>query len=283
LAIDRAHAPARLRAVCRSRALRSGKIPPGFVSAAPTALTCRRVRWTWMPDDILKRLTAYTHRCLGRGGRIQDAEDIAMQAITRVMDPEYRDWDPAEGPLLWHLQSEVNGISGSRSGSSSPPPLGSGRAAGHTSLPSLILPHAHGASENVTGAHPGPALSARRSWCVSSAARSPHDSTIRSPRVQSSTPRNRVMVSAPSVGSALMADRAASSSSSASCGPNSSESWCDRDSSTTLGRLARRRIGSGSRPTEQPVIDVGTAKHALTHRTNAARDWKQPCEDSSVD
>ena len=33
-----------------------------------------------------------------------------MQAITRVMDPEYRDWDPAEGPLLWHLQSEVNGI-----------------------------------------------------------------------------------------------------------------------------------------------------------------------------
>jgi len=61
-------------------------------------------------DIILKRLTAYTHRRLGRGGRIQDAEDIAMQAITRVMDPEYRDWDPAEGPLLWHLRSEVNGI-----------------------------------------------------------------------------------------------------------------------------------------------------------------------------
>ena len=49
---------------------------------------------------ILKRLTAYTHRRLGRGGSIQGAEDIAMQAIARVMDPEYRDWDPAEGPLL---------------------------------------------------------------------------------------------------------------------------------------------------------------------------------------
>lgn len=61
-------------------------------------------------DIILKRLTVYTHRRLGRRARLQDAEDIAMQAITRVMDPEYRDWDPAKSSLLWHLQSEVNGI-----------------------------------------------------------------------------------------------------------------------------------------------------------------------------
>lgn len=63
---------------------------------------------------IIKRLTAYAKRKLGRNGKIQDAEEIASEAIRQVLDPEYRDWKPEECDLLWHLQSNVNGILSNR-------------------------------------------------------------------------------------------------------------------------------------------------------------------------
>ena len=59
---------------------------------------------------ITKRLTAYAKRRLGRNGRIEDAYDIAAEAIRQVLDPEYRNWNPGNEDLLWHLQSTVNGI-----------------------------------------------------------------------------------------------------------------------------------------------------------------------------
>jgi len=64
--------------------------------------------------QIIKRLTAYAKRRLGRKATIQEAEDIASEAIRQVLDPDYRDWDPAKEELIWHLQSNVNGIINNR-------------------------------------------------------------------------------------------------------------------------------------------------------------------------
>lgn len=62
-------------------------------------------------DRIIKRLTAYARRRLGHSARLEDAKDIAMQAISRVFDPtKYRAWNPQASTLLEHLGSEVNGI-----------------------------------------------------------------------------------------------------------------------------------------------------------------------------
>lgn len=61
-------------------------------------------------DEVIENLTEFSRRRLGRGARIADAEDIAMQAISQVLDPEYRSWNPEVSTLLEHLGSEVNGI-----------------------------------------------------------------------------------------------------------------------------------------------------------------------------
>ncbi len=63
---------------------------------------------------IFKRLTAYALRWLGRNGRLEDARDIAAEAIRQLLDPEYRSWDPRDEDVLWHLQSTVNGILSNR-------------------------------------------------------------------------------------------------------------------------------------------------------------------------
>jgi DNA-directed RNA polymerase specialized sigma24 family protein len=63
--------------------------------------------------EIVRRLTLYAKGRLGRGSSIHDAEEIAQEAIRIVLDPEYRQWDP-ETDLLYHLQSNVNGLISNR-------------------------------------------------------------------------------------------------------------------------------------------------------------------------
>lgn len=61
-------------------------------------------------DEVIENLTEYSRARLGYRARVADAEDIAMQAISRVLDPKYRAWNPETSTLLEHLGSEVNGI-----------------------------------------------------------------------------------------------------------------------------------------------------------------------------
>jgi len=68
------------------------------------------VDWT----DIFRRLVLFAFkRRQGRGitGSLADAEDIAAEAIRRLLDSEYAGWDPRLEPdLLRHLGSTVNGL-----------------------------------------------------------------------------------------------------------------------------------------------------------------------------
>lgn len=66
-------------------------------------------KYDW--DDISQRLCKYAKARLGSRGTIQDADEIAQEALRRFLDPEYADWDRQKEPaLLQHLGSVVNGI-----------------------------------------------------------------------------------------------------------------------------------------------------------------------------
>lgn len=65
-------------------------------------------------DDVSRRLTAYARWRLGWNANIADAVEIAQEAIRIVLDPEFREFDPAKEDLMWHLQSNVNGIINNR-------------------------------------------------------------------------------------------------------------------------------------------------------------------------
>ena len=59
---------------------------------------------------ITMRLTLFAYGRLGHRS-IETAKDVAQEALARIWDPEYKDWDPAKEPdLLGHLRSVVNGI-----------------------------------------------------------------------------------------------------------------------------------------------------------------------------
>ena len=65
-------------------------------------------RYDW--NLLSRRLTTYARWRLGWDAKVEDAEEIAQQAIATVLDPEYREWNPGQEDLMWHLQSNVNGI-----------------------------------------------------------------------------------------------------------------------------------------------------------------------------
>lgn len=59
---------------------------------------------------ITMKLVAFAHRRLGRRS-LETAKEVAQEALTRIWDPKYKDWDPhVEPSLLKHLGSVVNGI-----------------------------------------------------------------------------------------------------------------------------------------------------------------------------
>ena len=64
--------------------------------------------------DIFRRLTLFAFRrreLRGSRGSLADAEDLAAEAIRRLLDSEYADWDPNREPdLLRQLGSIVNGL-----------------------------------------------------------------------------------------------------------------------------------------------------------------------------
>jgi hypothetical protein len=64
--------------------------------------------------DTFRRLSLYAKRRLGVSMPFQEAEDIAAEAIRQVFDPAYRAWTPQRETLLWHLQSNVNGLIANR-------------------------------------------------------------------------------------------------------------------------------------------------------------------------
>lgn len=63
-------------------------------------------------EDVYKRLLAFTHRRLGQG--LADAEEITQEALEQFFDPDYADWERADGDgfeqLLLHLGSRANGL-----------------------------------------------------------------------------------------------------------------------------------------------------------------------------
>lgn len=65
-------------------------------------------------DDVSRRLTDYARLRLGWNANIADAEEIAQEAIRIVLDPDFREFDPAKEDLMWHLRSNVNGIVNNR-------------------------------------------------------------------------------------------------------------------------------------------------------------------------
>lgn len=64
--------------------------------------------------DIFRRLVLFAFRrrqVRGITGSLADAEDIAAEAIRRLLDSDYAAWDPNLEPnLLRHLGSTVNGL-----------------------------------------------------------------------------------------------------------------------------------------------------------------------------
>lgn len=59
--------------------------------------------------EIARRLTLFAKRRLGTRGTIEDAQDLAFEAIRRTLDPDYASWDGSR-PLLEFLGSIVNGL-----------------------------------------------------------------------------------------------------------------------------------------------------------------------------
>jgi DNA-directed RNA polymerase specialized sigma24 family protein len=71
----------------------------------------RRLLETASWDEIARRLSLFARRRLGSRGTMEDAQDLAFEAIRRALDPDYADWDPGAQPsLLRHLGSVVNGL-----------------------------------------------------------------------------------------------------------------------------------------------------------------------------
>ena len=64
--------------------------------------------------DIFRRLVLFAFRrgqLRGVAGSLADAEDIAAEAIRRLLDSDYADWDAGREPdLLRYLGSTVNGL-----------------------------------------------------------------------------------------------------------------------------------------------------------------------------
>jgi hypothetical protein len=60
-------------------------------------------------NSLTKRLTFFAHHRLNRRS-IETAREIAQQALTRIWDPDYKDWDPSREDLFSHLRSVVNGL-----------------------------------------------------------------------------------------------------------------------------------------------------------------------------
>lgn len=61
-------------------------------------------------EDVTRKLLVFAHRRLRRRS-IETAKEVVQEALTRIYDPTYKDWDPKEEPdLVKHLQSVVNGI-----------------------------------------------------------------------------------------------------------------------------------------------------------------------------
>jgi hypothetical protein len=64
--------------------------------------------------DIFRRLVLFAFRrrqLRGAPGSLADAEDLAAEAIRRLLDSDYAEWDPNREPdLLRHLGSTVNGL-----------------------------------------------------------------------------------------------------------------------------------------------------------------------------
>jgi DNA-directed RNA polymerase specialized sigma24 family protein len=73
-----------------------------------------------VPDELLEgvdwnkrfqRLVVYARRRLGSNVPLEEAEDVAGEAIRRFLDPHYAGWDPEREPSLErHLGSIVNGL-----------------------------------------------------------------------------------------------------------------------------------------------------------------------------
>lgn len=49
-------------------------------------------------DEIAIRLTAYISYRLGRRGNAADVEELVAETLCRVLDGEYKDWDPEAEP-----------------------------------------------------------------------------------------------------------------------------------------------------------------------------------------
>ncbi len=66
---------------------------------------------------IYKRTTAFARARIRPASQatLAIAEEIAQEAIGRLFDANYKQWDPAREPLLDHLRSVVNGIAHNRS------------------------------------------------------------------------------------------------------------------------------------------------------------------------
>ena len=64
--------------------------------------------------DIFRRLVLFAFRrgqLRGAAGSLADAEDMAAEAIRRLLDSDYADWDAGREPdLLRYLGSTVNGL-----------------------------------------------------------------------------------------------------------------------------------------------------------------------------
>ncbi len=65
---------------------------------------------------IYKRTTAFALARIRPASQVTlaNAEEIAQEAIGRLFDETYKQWDPAKEPLLEHLRSVVNGIAHNR-------------------------------------------------------------------------------------------------------------------------------------------------------------------------
>ena len=60
--------------------------------------------------DLFPRLVASAHRMMRKRRPLSDAQDVAQKAITQLLDPDYKDWDPEEKKLEEHLESVAWGI-----------------------------------------------------------------------------------------------------------------------------------------------------------------------------
>lgn len=67
-------------------------------------------------SEIYKRTTAFALARIRPQSQatLSTAEEIAQEAIGRLFDANYKQWDPAREPLLDHLRSVVNGIAHNR-------------------------------------------------------------------------------------------------------------------------------------------------------------------------